>query len=208
MTRDRRSARLRSLLCAACAVLALASAGSAGEIGIYASPDCSGCTIAIPPRGGTGTVYVNVLNDGSPPIVYGQVCGASFRITGLPELWFADVRSSPDHAVAGDPFGPEGSTILFYGDGCSAGRCVNLFTVTLTVIVPRSDVHPRVAPGPPTHWPGFDCPRVHFPNGPIDPQFQCYPGGEILVNPENDPPCTVSVATRTWSGVRSLYRKR
>lgn len=191
-----------SLLFFACLVIAAQS--GAGEIGIYANPDCSGCEITIPPLGGVDTLYVSVLNDGVPPLAYGTVCGAGFRISGLPDWWSVEVHPNPNAQSFGDIFGDSGGDLVFDWDGCSAERCVNLYTVVLTVIAPHDDVHLRVEAMSPPPRPDYDCPIVTTPDGPYDPH-QCYPGGEILVNPLHDR-CTVAVSPSSWTQVRNLYR--
>lgn len=195
----------RGSLLALTAALAIAAGAGAGEIGIYADPNCTGCEITIPPFGGVDTLYVSVLNDGDPPVPCGPwICGAGFRIEGLPEGWAVDARPNPEACfVYGSPFGPEGVWVDLCGYGCTGDPCIPLYTLVLTTYLVRADVHLRIVGGLPCFSYGI-CPAVLTGDQPCDPTCHCYPGGEIIVNPVNDH-CTVSVAPQTWSQVRRLY---
>jgi len=185
------------------------TAARAGEIGIYAERNCSGCEITIPPFGAVDTLYVCILNDGDPPVSCGQpLFGGAFRIEGLPLGWVvAEARPAPAACgVYGEPFGAQGASVAFCRDQGSSDRCILLYTFVLAPLAVYSDVHLRIVGGLPCYVYG-NCPMIYTGDQPCDPTCQCYPGGEIIVNPVNDH-CTVGVEARTWSNVRALYRVR
>jgi hypothetical protein len=105
------------------------SVSRSATIGLYSTPDCSSCSLAIAP-GGVGTFYVRVQPDGLPwPSA--SFTGASFKVEGLPAGWSALAVPSPSAIVTiGDPLGPVGAQIAFPFE--VAGACVLLYTVTLT----------------------------------------------------------------------------
>lgn len=181
-------------------------AARAGEIGLYADRTCTGCEITIPPLGATDTLFVCILNDGDPPVYCGQpLYGAAFRIEGLPLGWvIEEARPTPEACfVYGEPFGPQGVSVDLCFDGASSDRCIPLYTLVLAPLAVHSDIHLRVVGGLPCYVYG-DCPMIYTGDKPCDPTCQCYPGGEIVVNPVNDH-CTVGIESRTWSRVRALY---
>jgi len=175
----------------------------AGEIGVYATPHCSGCTLT-PTLGSIDTLYVAIQNDNNPPVGCGQpLCGASFRLTGLPSTWYLiEARPTPEaYFVYGDPIAPQGVALSIH---CSSDPCILLYTIVVVIGPTEPDVHVRVGPGPGCYI--FDhCPAIFTSDAPCDPTCQCYPGGEIILNPVSDN-CTVAVASRNWSAFRVLYR--
>jgi len=188
---------------ALCILIGNATTTDAGEIGIYSNPDCTGCEITLQP-GSIDTLYVAIQNDGNPPVGCGQpLCGARFRIVGLPSSWFVlEVRPNPEaYFVYGEPFGSEGVALAM---SCSSAPCIPLYTlVVIAGNPPIQDAHLRIVAGPICYV--WSCPAIHTGDAPCDPTCQCYPGGEILLNPVNDG-CTVGAESSSWSNVRALYR--
>jgi hypothetical protein len=195
--------KYRACILVLCILIGCTARTDAGEIGIYANPDCSGCRSDLP-LGGVDTLYVGIQNDNDPPVFCGQpLCGAGFRINGLPSNWVVlDARpASEAYFVYGQPFGDEG---VYVAIPCSSAACIPLYTIVLKSFEPHADVHLRIVGGTPCSNYGV-CSYILTSDVPCDPTCQCYPGGEIVLNPVQDP-CTVGIASRSWSSLRLLYR--
>jgi hypothetical protein len=185
-----------TVICLLCSL----STVRAGVIGIYANPDCSGCTLSTAP-GNIDTLYVAIHN---PPEWFGRrTCGASFSLIGLPPIWnVIEVRPSSQAIVAsGDPFSLPGVDVILLPG--TTDPCILLYTIVVAEGPTEPDVHLRTGPGESC---GADpCPVIFASDAPFDPTCECAPGGELILNPLNDA-CTVAVASRSWSDVRRLYK--
>jgi hypothetical protein len=172
-----------------------ASPVSGASIGLYSTPDCTSCTLRIPPSSTTGTLYICA----STTDFLGDAIGAWFKVEGLPAGWFAAAVPAPGATASGDPFGA-GVSMSF--NPVLKGDCDVLYTVTLTPPSPGAQaiLHVTHKDDPPL---GAQCPLLEsdLPACAFCPF--CVAGGTMFVNTDTD--CTVAVQQRTWSQVKSLF---
>jgi len=193
---------LRTSGCMLIALLSIVGVEQAGgvSIGLFSTPDCSSCNLAVP-RGETRVFYVAVLAT-DLPAEYAGFTGAELRVEGLPVGWSA--TSTPNEAatvVIGDPMGP--GTDIAFGE-VFRGTCIHMFQIAVTATIPATDVILRVVAHLQPADPRFPCPFIWpFCGGACDPPPLCVAGGSLFVNSVNE--CVVATQQRTWSEVKRLY---
>ena len=128
--------------------------------------------------------------------------GAGLKISGLPDGWSTSSVPSPFATVStGDPFGPEGAQIAF--PASMLGRCIDLYTVTLTATTAATEVRLQVV-GVTSAWsPDVICPLFVPECRACDFDF-CVGGGSLLINSASE--CHVAVEAVSWAGIKSLFR--
>jgi hypothetical protein len=184
------------------ALVLVAGGASAGGIGLFSQPDGSNCNLTLPNYVAT-PIYVLYLGQGSP-----QATGAEYSITGMPGTpgvnYIATLVNAPGSVLnLGNAFDGVGHNVAwptpqpFDGNG-------NLLCATYSMLalgaVPAGTVIRVFNRTPPTNA-AFECPLI------TDAGFDlfCQSGGEMHVNGTGNT-CQVAVESRTWTGVRQLFR--
>lgn len=176
-----------------------AGAAQASSIGVFFAPDGSDCDGTATP-GVPFTVYIGAVLGGDAAA--GGIFGAELSLDGCDPAWLAIVTPAPTSNLAlGNPV-LGGCNIAF--PSCQPGPFVPLYTIQFTSPAP---IAPHVL------W----INHHHFPSQPMwfspllvkcdAPVYTLVPvsGGQAFLN-HPDRVCTVSVESRSWGTVKSLFR--
>ena len=188
--------KLRAIASLVIAV-ALASGASAQSIGVFFDPAGASCATTQLPNT-SGTMYILAALGGASA---GGLTGAEFRVDNFPSSWFANVTPNPAaNLVLGNPL-QGGCNIAF--PTCQIGMTgiVTLYTVqyfaTDVQVNRRVSVLRHTTPSNAN----FQCPLQTLCDAPMFSKL-CVNGGQGVINGAG---CTVAVAQKSWSGVKSLY---
>ena len=191
---------MKSLLGLVLGALCTVSA-QAGTIGLSSAPDASSCDLIVPPEAGVGTFYVCALSS-TPEETCGGICGAEFRIEGLPSGWVAVATPAPEATVViGNPMGP-GVNMGFPRVAEWGATPVVLYRVVVCPPSAGASSVLRVAVHASPAWPELQCPSVA--GACFDQWVHCVQGGALFIN--SSIPCTVAVSEKTWGQMKALYR--
>ncbi len=190
---------MKSLLGVVLGVL-VASSAAAGTIGLFSTPDASSCDLRVSPETGSGTFYV-CASSSTPEETCGGICGAEFRITGLPSGWIVIATPSSDaNTVLGDPFGSGVS--IGYPRALDWGAApVVLYTVVVIPIPPGASGTLQVGVHAQPTW-ELPCPKVA--GACFDQWAHCVSGGALLIN--SPVSCTLGVQESTWGQLKAMFR--
>ena len=184
--------------------LMLTSASAFAGIGLFSSPDGANCNANLQPFVQT-PIYVLYLGHGGE-----AANGAEYRIDGMPGTFNSDylatLQAAPNSNLnLGNGFDGTGHNVAFPEPQAFDGNGnLRLATYSMLIINSNFSVPPGtqlrvVARNPPTNA-LFNCPLIT--DGGFN--MQCQAGGTMRLN--GGPNCTVAVADRTWSQIRSMYR--
>jgi hypothetical protein len=185
------------------------------QTGIADLTSCQGTTDFIP--GVFGDIELSVQARLGGLTAAGVIATELFveGLEGLPRGWRASAETLGSISIGsivgisqvGGQLVRDGSTAF---SNCQSGPSgfvefyhIRVTGTAVTEDLP-SDMRVRVVAGSPPANPEFPCPVLNLCDGPVFTQV-CVTGGEFIINPmlRN---CTVGLETRTWSGVKDLYR--